>query len=100
MRDETYGYSRNRPYPLATHGKPSEKMPSPCGLFRQHSACPQIGIIENYVVEAERALIKKGTPFASETDTEVIAHLIENTCPPKRIRSGGKQISKGRLRRR
>lgn len=60
----------------ATHGEPSERNAHPhrdCTgeIFVAHN-----GIIENYQTLKER-LIKKGHRFASETDTEVIAHLIE-----------------------
>jgi glucosamine--fructose-6-phosphate aminotransferase (isomerizing) len=60
----------------ATHGKPSAKNSHP------HSDCTgslQIvhnGIIENYQ-ELKEKLIKEGHKFKSETDSEVIAHLIE-----------------------
>ncbi len=60
----------------ATHGEPSEKNAHPhkdCtgDIFVAHN-----GIIENYQFLKDR-LVKKGHRFASETDTEVIAHLIE-----------------------
>jgi glucosamine--fructose-6-phosphate aminotransferase (isomerizing) len=60
----------------ATHGAPTHANAHPHlsrnGLF----AVVHNGIIENYA--AIRALlIQKGYPFLSETDTEVIAHLIE-----------------------
>lgn len=57
----------------ATHGKPSEVNAHP------HKAGDIVlvhnGIIENYG-ELKASLIKKGVKFESETDTEVIAHLI------------------------
>ncbi|NCF75111.1 MAG: glutamine--fructose-6-phosphate transaminase (isomerizing), partial [Xanthomonadaceae bacterium] len=60
----------------ATHGEPSEKNAHPqkdCSgnIFIVHN-----GIIENYQ-ELKKQLIKKGHLFRSDTDTEVIAHLIE-----------------------
>ncbi|MFA5926346.1 MAG: glutamine--fructose-6-phosphate transaminase (isomerizing) [Parcubacteria group bacterium] len=60
----------------ATHGKPSEKNAHPhcdCGknIFLVHN-----GIIENYK-ELKTDLEKMGHKFLSETDTEVLAHLIE-----------------------
>jgi glucosamine--fructose-6-phosphate aminotransferase (isomerizing) len=60
----------------ATHGKPSDKNSHP------HSDCSgkihlvHNGIIENYL-ELKKYLQKKGHKFKSETDSEVIAHLIE-----------------------
>ena len=60
----------------ATHGKPAEKNAHP------HADCSGLlslvhnGIIENYVELKER-LMKQGRSFRSETDTEVVAHLIE-----------------------
>ncbi len=58
----------------ATHGRPSETNAHP------HQAGPVIvvhnGIIENYLSLREN-LKKQGHSFKSETDTEVISHLIE-----------------------
>lgn len=57
----------------ATHGKPSERNAHP------HKAGPIVlvhnGIIENYT-SLKSKLIKAGHTFVSETDTEVIAHLL------------------------
>ncbi len=59
----------------ATHGRPSEINAHP------HKAGPVIvvhnGIIENYL-QLKEQLNKTGHTFKSETDTEVIAHLIED----------------------
>lgn len=57
----------------ATHGKPSEENAHP--HVTEKVAIVHNGIIENYH-ELKAELIKKGHKFASETDTEVIAHLI------------------------
>ncbi|AJE03241.1 glutamine--fructose-6-phosphate transaminase (isomerizing) [Geobacter pickeringii] len=60
----------------ATHGRPAENNAHP------HKAGPVVlvhnGIIENHP-ELRNALREDGHRFRSETDTEVIAHLIEQT---------------------
>ncbi len=60
----------------ATHGKPSLVNSHPHTDCTGNIALVHNGIIENYL-ELKQALIKKGHKFKSETDTEVIAHLIE-----------------------
>lgn len=57
----------------ATHGKPSVKNAHPHSSGKIHLV--HNGIIENYQVLKED-LIKKGYKFTSDTDSEVVAHLI------------------------
>jgi len=58
----------------ATHGKPSEKNAHP--HRPGDTVIVHNGIIENYV-ELKKNLTQEGFIFTSDTDTEVIAHLIE-----------------------
>jgi glucosamine--fructose-6-phosphate aminotransferase (isomerizing) len=60
----------------ATHGKPSERNAHPHPDCSNHVHIVLNGIIENYV-ELREALEAEGHIFASETDAEAVAHLIE-----------------------
>jgi len=60
----------------ATHGEPTEANAHPHADCHRRLAVVHNGIIENYAPLKER-LIKQGHAFRSKTDTEVIAHLIE-----------------------
>jgi glucosamine--fructose-6-phosphate aminotransferase (isomerizing) len=60
----------------ATHGKPSHDNAHPHTDCTGRVAVVHNGIIENYL-ELRHALQARGHAFSSETDTEVIAHLIE-----------------------
>ncbi len=57
----------------ATHGRPTENNAHPHATDRL--AVVHNGIIENFA-ELRRELQDKGVKFATETDTEVIAHLV------------------------
>jgi glucosamine--fructose-6-phosphate aminotransferase (isomerizing) len=60
----------------ATHGAPSQENAHPHTDCKKEVAIVHNGIIENYA-ELREELRKKGHKFSSETDSEVIAHLIE-----------------------
>ncbi len=60
----------------ATHGAPSERNAHP--HVSGHIAVVHNGIIENYEALREE-LASKGYVFTSDTDTESIAHLVEET---------------------
>ena len=59
----------------ATHGKPTESNAHPHATARV--AVVHNGIIENFR-ELREALQKKGTVFKTETDTEIVLHLVDD----------------------
>src|SRR5262249_5884831 len=61
----------------ATHGSPTHDNAHPHRDCTGRLAVVHNGIIENYA-ELRRELLAAGHEFTSETDTEVIAHLIEH----------------------
>jgi len=67
----------------ATHGKPSHRNAHP-HVSSETIAVVHNGIIENYS-DHKNALIKKGYEFVSDTDTEVIAHLIHSIAAERRL---------------
>ena len=60
----------------ATHGRPNDTNAHPHADCTGHLALIHNGIIENYA-EIKARLTVEGHRFTSETDTEVLAHLIE-----------------------
>ncbi|MBR1370002.1 glutamine amidotransferase [Methanocalculus chunghsingensis] len=60
----------------ATHGEPNDRNAHPHLDCAERIAVVHNGIIENYA-ELRRELTERGHTFRSETDTEVIAHLVE-----------------------
>ena len=72
--DGTIGIAHTR---WATHGKVSQTNAHPHLDCQKEIAIVHNGIIENYQ-ELKAGLLAKGHQFTSETDSEVIAHLIED----------------------
>jgi len=61
----------------ATHGAPSDRNSHPHSSGNRKLTIIHNGIIENYSILKE-ALLSKGHTFLSDTDTEVLIHLVED----------------------
>ena len=71
--DGLYGVGHTR---WATHGRPSEENAHPHSDCTGRIVVVHNGIIENYL-ELKRELRSQGHDFKTETDTEIVAHLVE-----------------------
>jgi len=69
----TYGIGHTR---WATHGRPTEENAHPHRDCSGKIVVVHNGIVENYLT-LKKKLIEEGHKFTTETDTEVIAHLVE-----------------------
>jgi len=91
LRDQplsgTYGIGHTR---WATHGRPTEENAHPHRDCTGRIVVVHNGIVENYL-ELKRELTTLGHIFVTETDTEIIAHLIEQI--QKEAESSGSPIN-------
>ncbi|MGO9776354.1 MAG: glutamine--fructose-6-phosphate transaminase (isomerizing) [Terracidiphilus sp.] len=71
--DGTFGIGHTR---WATHGRPTEENAHPHRDCTGRIVVVHNGIVENYL-ELKRELTAQGHKFVTETDTEIVAHLIE-----------------------
>ncbi|NBV91288.1 MAG: glutamine--fructose-6-phosphate transaminase (isomerizing) [Flavobacteriia bacterium] len=68
----------------ATHGAPNDINAHPHYSSDGKIAIIHNGIIENYDA-IKKELIKKGYQFRSETDTEVLVHLVDDICKKENV---------------
>jgi len=68
----------------ATHGEPSDRNAHPHSDCKGRVAVAHNGVIENHSA-LRKLLLSEGHRFVSETDTEVLAHLIEKYLPGRTL---------------
>jgi glutamine---fructose-6-phosphate transaminase (isomerizing) len=90
----TYGIGHTR---WATHGRPTEENAHPHRDCTGRIVVVHNGIVENYLA-LKQELIAQGHKFATETDTEIIAHLLEQELASA-VRSGKKLSLEDAVRR-
>src|SRR5512140_3728157 len=81
--DGTYGIGHTR---WATHGRPTEENAHPHRDCTGRIVVVHNGIIENYL-DLKSGLQDQGHTFVTQTDTEVIAHLVESLLPGRDLPS-------------
>jgi glutamine---fructose-6-phosphate transaminase (isomerizing) len=89
----TYGIGHTR---WATHGRPTEENAHPHRDCSGNIVVVHNGIIENYL-ELKHELQAEGHKFVTETDTEIVAHLVEKNsangvCLEEAVRQSLKQL--------
>src|SRR6202047_4349376 len=87
----TYGIGHTR---WAPHGRPTEENAPPHRDCTGQIVVVHNGIIENYL-ELKQELQRQGHKFVTETDTEIVAHLVEREMKDDGLENAGR----GPLRR-
>src|SRR5262249_40957690 len=78
--DGSYGIGHTR---WATHGRPTEENAHPHRDCTGKIVVVHNGIVENYL-QLKKKLRDEGHKFVTETDTEIIAHLVEKHLAAKK----------------